>query len=75
MTGQTVAWAILLFGFVLPLLHVTLSPRSGHWRPPQGARCPLGPRVGWLVIVLLLGPVGWLLYMRGRARHAAGGGG
>ena len=28
-----------------------------------GSGCPLGPRVGWLVLVLLLGPVGWLLYI------------
>ena len=33
-------------------------------------RCPLGPRVGWLVIVLLLGPLGWLVYMA-RRRGAA----
>ena len=70
MTEQIVAWSILVFGFVLPLLHVAFSPMSGRWRPPEGSRCPLGPRTGWLVIVLLLGPVGWLLYMRGRARHA-----
>ncbi len=47
----------------LPLAHVALSPRGGPYRPQPGARCPLGPRTGWLVIVLLLGPVGWLLYM------------
>jgi hypothetical protein len=29
----------------------------------------LGPRTGWLVLVLFLGPVGWLLYLRARARR------
>jgi len=66
MTEYIVAWSILILGFALPLLHVALSPMSGRWRPPEGSRCPLGPRTGWLV------PVGWLLYMRGRTRHAHG---
>jgi hypothetical protein len=59
---------VLGLGFGLPLVHVLLSPRSGPFRPPPGARCPLGPRIGWAVIVLLLGPIGWLLYLRGRRR-------
>lgn len=63
-------WLLLLLGFVAPLLHVALSPRSGPWLPPPGARCPFGPRTGWLVIVLMLGPLGWLLYMRARYRRA-----
>jgi hypothetical protein len=67
MTGdQILAWAILLFGFVLPLAHVAASRLSGPWAPPPGSKCPFGPRVGWLVIVLVLGPLGWLLYMRRR---------
>lgn len=64
-----IAWLILIAGFALPLAHVAASPRSGPWRPPPGARCPFGPRAGWLVIVLLLGPVGWLLYMRARRKR------
>jgi hypothetical protein len=77
MMQTIVAWGILIFGFALPLLHVVVSPKSGSWRPPDGSRCPLGPRIGWLVIVLLLGPIGWLLYMRGRARprHVSPAGG
>lgn len=66
MTAALVAWAILIGGFVLPLLHVAVSPASGSWRPPPGSRCPMGPRVGWLVMVLMLGPIGWLLYIRAR---------
>jgi hypothetical protein len=52
-------------------LHLALSPASGPWRPP-GARCPLGPRVGWIVLVLLLGPIGWLMYVHAHSRRRAG---
>src|SRR3546814_10730521 len=65
------AWLVLLVFYAAPLLHVALSPKSGQLRPPPGSRCPFGPRSGWLVIVLLLGPVGWLLYMRARGRARA----
>jgi hypothetical protein len=65
------AWAVLLGGWGAPLLHILLSPRGGPFRPPPGARCPLGPRVGWLVLALLLGPVGWALYLKGRRRLTA----
>ncbi len=61
--AEMLALLVVIGGFALPLAHVALSPRGGPYRPPPGARCPLGPRMGWLVIVLLLGPVGWLLYM------------
>ncbi|MBM3598710.1 MAG: hypothetical protein FJX35_10885 [Alphaproteobacteria bacterium] len=60
------AWLILLVLFVAPLVHVAVSPRGGPFLPPPGTRCPFGPRTGWLVMVLLLGPIGWLLYMRRR---------
>jgi hypothetical protein len=69
MSATVIAWLVLVFGFLLPLAHVVLSPRGGSWTPPPGARCPFGPRLGWLVMVLLLGPVGWLLFLRaGRLR-------
>ena len=69
MTGaEVIAWTILIVGFALPLAHVVLSPASGPWRPPAGSSCPLGPRAGWVVLVLVLGPVGWLLYMKARRR-------
>ena len=67
---QIIAWTLLLGGFVLPFLHVLLSPRGGPWLAPEGARCPLSPRVGWLVIVLFLGPIGWLMFMRATSRGA-----
>ncbi len=66
--NEAVVWAVLIVGFVVPLAHVALSPRSGPFRPVPGARGPFGPRVGWLIIVLLAGPVGWLLYMLRRRR-------
>jgi hypothetical protein len=70
MNVQIIAWLIVIFGYILPLGHVALSPRGGGWVPPPGARCPFGPRTGWLVIVLLLGPIGWLLYMRAQSRRS-----
>jgi hypothetical protein len=59
-------WTALILGYFAPLAHVALSPRGGPMTPPPGSRCPLGPRTGWLVMVLLLGPIGWALYLRGR---------
>ena len=70
MHPQLIAWLILVGGFGLPLAHVAFSRHSGPWRPPPGSGCPLGPRVGWLVLVLLAGPIGWLLYMRSRGLRA-----
>ena len=74
-TGPTMpeilAWTVLIVGFALPLAHVLLSPAGGPWRPPPGSGCPLGPRVGWLVLVVMLGPIGWLLFMSARRRHAS----
>jgi hypothetical protein len=69
MGATLLPWAILIGGYGLPLLHVALSQRSGPWRPPPGSRCPLGPRAGWLVMVLLLGPIGWLLFYSARYRR------
>ena len=65
-----IGWIAVLVLLVAPLVHVAVSPRGGPFLPPEGTRCPLGPRVGWLVIVLLAGPLGWLVYM---ARRRGGG--
>lgn len=70
MSEVLIAWTILLLGFVAPLAHVILSPSGGPWTPPPGSGCPLGPRVGWIVLVLLLGPLGWLLFLRSRRQRA-----
>ena len=69
MSATTIAWLVLVFGFVLPLAHVAGSAKGGPWRPPPGAGCPFGPRTGWFVIVLFLGPLGWLLYLRARDKR------
>lgn len=63
-----IAWSVVLIGYLLPLAHVTLSRHGGPWRAPEGARCPFSPRIGWLVIVLILGIFGWLLFMRAHRR-------
>ncbi|MFC4353160.1 hypothetical protein ACFOW6_16540 [Fodinicurvata halophila] len=65
-----IAWMILTFGWLLPLLHVALSPRGGSWRAQTNVRCPFSPRLGWLVLVMLAGPLGWLLFMKARRRPA-----
>lgn len=66
------AWTILIVFGVAPLVHVVVSSRGGPFLPPAGTRCPLGPRMGWIVIVLLLGPIGWIMYMlRRRSRNTS----
>ncbi len=62
-------WLVLAVFWGLPLAHVALSPQAGPWRAPEGAGCPFSPRVGWLVMVLLLGPVGWLLFVFRKRRR------
>ncbi len=62
---------LVLALFWAPALHVAFSRRAGPWRPPPGARCPFGPRAGWLVIVLALGPIGWLMFLHARRRRPA----
>ena len=69
MSATLIAWLLLLFGFLAPLAHVALSPAGGPWRAPRESRCPFSPRIGWLVIVLLLGPLGWLLFASSRRRN------
>lgn len=64
------AWIILIIWLIVPTLHVLASPDGGSWKPPKGSKCPVGPRAGWLIIVLFLGLVGWLLFLRSR-RHMA----
>lgn len=65
------AWTLLLFGTVLPTVHVLISRHSGPWTPPAGTRCPFGPKIGWLMVVIALPFVGWFLFLaRARKRHA-----
>jgi len=66
------AWLVLILGWLLPLAHSLLSPAGGSWRPPPGSGCPLGPRPGWVVLVLLLGPIGWLMFWRARRHRRQG---
>ncbi|HBT43358.1 MAG TPA: hypothetical protein DIW51_11475 [Rhodospirillaceae bacterium] len=66
------AWAVIVIGFVLPLIHVALSKAISPAKPAEdGAACPFSPRMGWLVIVLFLGPVGWLMFMASRRKRRA----
>ena len=64
-----IAWLILILGYLMPLAYVTFSPSAGSWTPPPGSGCPLGPRPGWIVLMLLLGPLGLLMFLRARRRR------
>lgn len=68
-----IAWTIVALGYVLPLAHVALARDAGPWRGPKTGSCPFSPRVGWLVMVLLMGVFGWLLFMRARRRKRLAG--
>jgi hypothetical protein len=65
---RPIALIALAVFYVAPFLHVLLSRSAGGFRPPPGSRCPMGPRLGWLVMVLLLGPIGWLMFMTRKRR-------
>jgi hypothetical protein len=67
--SQTQALAVVLLGWALPLLHVLFAPGVGGFRPPPGSNCPIGHRFGWLVLVLLLGPIGWLMFVTRKSRR------
>lgn len=66
-----IAWAIVLFGFLLPLGHVAFT--KDMMRAPKGGACPFSPRAGWIVMVVFLGPLGWLMFVRARARKRKAG--
>ncbi len=65
----TTAWIFVIVFWLAPIVHVATSPRSGPAHAPEGARCPFGPRVGWLVIVVLLGAcASFVTYLINKAR-------
>ncbi len=61
-----VAWSIFIIGFVLPALHIAVTRTTGPWTAPRESGCPFGPRTGWLILVLMLGPIGWLMFVTRR---------
>ena len=67
---QWIAWAVLIFGIVLPAAHVVFAPGGGGWKAAPGGRCPFGPRLGWLIVVTFLPFAGWLMFMAARRRRA-----
>jgi len=71
MITQTEAFLVVLLGWALPFAHVLFARGAGGWRPPPGSGCPIGHRVGWLVLVLLLGPVGWLMFVTRKSRRVS----
>ena len=65
---QFTALIILLLWIIVPAVRVIVSPNGGAWTPPEGSNCPFGPRIGWLIIVIMLGLIGWLLFLRSRKK-------
>jgi uncharacterized membrane protein YqaE (UPF0057 family) len=65
---QLIAWAILIFGIALPAVHVVLARGVGGWAATS--RCPFGPRLGWLIVVVFLPFAGWLLFVARRRKKA-----
>lgn len=66
-----IAWLLAVLLYLAPLIHVAVSPRAGSLMSPHGARCPFGPRLGWIIIVLFLGIFGWFMFMRAHGRRRA----
>lgn len=64
-----IAWTVLIFGVALPAAHVVFAQGGGGWKPAAGARCPFGPRLGWLIVVTFLPFVGWLMFVAARRRR------
>ena len=60
------AWIFLIVGFIIPMAHIVFSSKSGPWLAPKETKCPIGTKFGWLIIVIILGPIGWLMYMKKR---------
>ena len=65
---QLISWTVLIFGIALPAAHVVFAHGAGGWKPPEGGRCPFGPRLGWLIVVTFLPFVGWLMFVAKRRR-------
>jgi hypothetical protein len=66
---QLIAWAILILGIALPAAHVAFAPGAGGWKARAGARCPFGPRLGWLIVVVFLPFAGWLMFVAAQRRR------
>ena len=66
---QLIAWAILIFGIALPAAHVVFARGIGGWKASAGAKCPFGPRTGWLMVVVFLPFAGWLMFAAARRRR------
>ena len=65
--NQFIAWGIVLLAFVAPIGHVAFTrDMSGR---SERSTCPFSPRIGWIVMVLFLGPLGWFLFIHARHRR------
>ena len=64
---QIIAWLVFLIAYLLPLCHVAVTPYLTS--RPKISSCPFSPKTGWIVIILFLGPIGWLMFQRSRKAH------
>ena len=66
------AWLFLIFGIVLPAIHVLLTKAAGGWAAPADGRCPFGPRTGWLIVVTMLPFAGWMMFVSAMRKRQRG---
>lgn len=64
---QIIALAFIFLAYVLPLSHVALT--HDIVERPKDRTCPFSPRAGWIVIILFIGPIGWLMFIRSRKQY------
>ena len=65
--NEFIAWGIVLLTFVAPIGHIAFT-RDMTGRS-ESSTCPFSPRIGWIVMVLFLGPLGWFLFKQARHRR------
>ena len=63
---KIIALGFVLFGFIFPLAHVALAFKT--MEHPKTSKCPFSPRTGWFIIILILGPLGWLMFLHALAQ-------
>ena len=61
-----IALGFVLFGFIFPLVHVGLTFKT--MKHSKTSKCPFSPRTGWFIIILTLGPLGWLMFLNAIAK-------
>ena len=58
---KLIGLGFVLFGFIFPLIHVVLTMKPATQL--DASKCPFSSRTGWIIIILILGPLGWLMFL------------